>query len=401
MPRLPFDEAFHSEITSPSEPLELPTSINTNKGNKWAFPADSRSMSSAFEIACVNITKRIADRYGYVLVEPVEEKYYPDFALTPVELAEKQSLLRPKDKLLKIGAERVESRNDVETILRENPDTETFECLIEREGERSRLPLHREEFMRVAVDVKTTYRQSPTHSIKFALGSRTSFLHNSSKNIQYDYKCYAEHWIIGIVYRRRENRTTGNAAELTTHHPEPEQIRLDTVLGNHNGSNDQYDPPVENVSVIVNKKWKIAGENTGSGNTNSIASISTPSLDEFREGDGVFESRDEFKQYWRYYSEYNDEETYTSLEEFYRWRSETTIDELTGEVTATTETKQLTDFNQDEPGERVEKQSVDSEGKAHPRAETPHPLSPDEYADVAVEDRAGGQALPLKQFTNA
>jgi hypothetical protein len=50
----------------------------------------------------------------------------------------------------------------------------------------------------------------------------------------------------------------------------------------------------------MQEKWRISGGRAGSGNTTNIGSISG-TLDDFRQGNGVFQSEAEFLAYWRGY----------------------------------------------------------------------------------------------------
>lgn len=135
---------------------------------------------------------------------------------------------------------------------------------------------------KIAIDVKTTYRYEPGEPFGFTLGSYTSFLRNGTKNIVFPYAQYAEHWIIGFVYRR---------------------IEVDPIAASRVYSpaiRDAIPVPFTDVEVFVQEKWRISGDKAGSGNTTNIGSISG-TLADFQQGNGVFQSEAEFLAYWRGY----------------------------------------------------------------------------------------------------
>ncbi len=84
---------------------------------------------------------------------------------------------------------------------------------------------------------------------------------------------------------------------------------------------DEIPLPFEDVSWFVARKWKIAGDSAGSGNTANIGSISGD-LDDFRNELGPFQSKEEFLEYWRNYERtaYERGGKYKNLTEFRRWR---------------------------------------------------------------------------------
>ena len=139
-----------------------------------------------------------------------------------------------------------------------------------------------EDRRKIAVDVKTTYKKEPDGRFSFTLGSYTSFLRNGVKNIMFPYGEYAEHWIIGFVYRR-VNREYADINRVYT---------TDELAA--------IPAPFTDVAVFVAEKWRIAGDRAGSGNTANIGSIAG-TLSDFQQGNGVFQSESEFLAYWRSY----------------------------------------------------------------------------------------------------
>ena len=94
---------------------------------------------------------------------------------------------------------------------------------------------------KIAIDVKTTYKNNPNDQFGFTLGSYTSFLRNGTKNIVFPFHLYKEHWIIGFVYRRVP--VDANAASR--------QYSIANL--------SQIPAPFSDVEVFVQEKWRIAG----------------------------------------------------------------------------------------------------------------------------------------------
>lgn len=156
-----------------------------------------------------------------------------------------------------------------------------------------------EDARKIAVDVKTTYRQASGDAFSFTLGSYTSFLRNDRKNIMFPYSEYAEHWIVGFVY----NRTAMPASAANRIYSTYDLSEIPT--------------PFDEVEVFVQEKWRIAGDRAGSGNTTNIGSISGR-LTDFQQGNGVFQSESEFLAYWQNYGRTASERErlYRNIDEF-------------------------------------------------------------------------------------
>lgn len=153
---------------------------------------------------------------------------------------------------------------------------------------------------KIAIDVKTTYRDRPNQRVNFTLGSYTSFIQegNESRGIEFPYTDYAEDWILGFIYERVD----------------PDEIPA------HIYSIDQLGDmpaPFENVEFFVREKWKIAGDVAGSGNTANIGSI-RGTVNEFRTKDPLFRDKSEFLTYWRGYKRTKAErlESYSNIREY-------------------------------------------------------------------------------------
>lgn len=155
---------------------------------------------------------------------------------------------------------------------------------------------------KIAIDVKTTYRRNDGDRFAYTLGGYTSFIRpgNERKNIVFPFDQYTEHWVIGFVYNR-----IGTKKAQAEHRFALDQI-ADIPL------------PFENVEVFVQEKWRIASDRAGSGNTTNIGSING-TIDEFRKGNGPFESEDEFLAYWRAYGRTKaDRAEFSNISEFRR-----------------------------------------------------------------------------------
>lgn len=207
------------------------------------FPlsADTKLISILFEIVARRVVLKYADENGLLLKEPEKQNYYPDF-----------------------------------TLMRDENDEE-----------------------KIAIDVKTTYRETCVDRFQYTLGSYTSYIrpNTETKNIVFPYSQYAKHWIVGFVYIRMQNERN---------------------LGHNIYSFDMLNEipvPFENVEVFMQEKWRIAGDRAGSGNTTNIGSI-RGTMEDFTEGRGVFHSENEFLDYWRGYGRTAQEREYRNVQEF-------------------------------------------------------------------------------------
>lgn len=208
------------------------------------FGTDSKIIGRIFEMFTQPVLKEIADENNYILKTPESQTVYPDFILMKSEDS--------KDK--------------------------------------------------IAIDVKTTYIDKDTSSLKFTLGSFASYMRNNTKNIEYLYTDYAKHYVIGFIYKRN-----GNAQEsLIFDYKDRQKIEF----------------PFYDVKYFIQEKYKIAGDKPGSGNTENIGSISSSNFIDFELGRGPFAElgQDVFDLYWKYYPKYRATvKNYTSLNEFLIW----------------------------------------------------------------------------------
>jgi hypothetical protein len=140
-------------------------------------------------------------------------------------------------------------------------------------------------YEKIAVDMKSTYRQrnvgGDVKGFSFTLGSYRSYLQDpkGTKGILFPYDEYKEHWVIGFVYDRNPGCKNVEITDI---------IRAATLQA-----------PYTNIEFFVQEKHKIAGKTPGSGNTTNIGSIKRKSIDDFINGDGPFQTKKEFENYWK------------------------------------------------------------------------------------------------------
>ncbi len=153
---------------------------------------------------------------------------------------------------------------------------------------------------KLAIDMKSTYRRRGTES--FTLGSYTAYMRPPfSKNIRYPYPHYREHWVVGFIY----SRVPGVRADV---------VHIDDITS--------VVPPIRDVEVLIQEKWRIASDRPGSGNTANIGSIRY--ADGLVEGTGPFtrlgdKGRDIFEDYWRNFDRFAPRR-YTTLAAYLTWR---------------------------------------------------------------------------------
>ncbi len=209
----------------------------------YPLGSDTKVISTLFEIVVRQAVSSYPKHSGLDLIEPTKQNHYPDF------------------------------------ILMKNAEDQE----------------------KIAIDVKTTYKKKGIRRFGYTLGSYTSYIRpeTASKNIVFSYDQYAEHWVIGFVYKRLEGKR--DAAGLVYSFDSLNEIPI----------------PFDDVEVFMQEKWRIAEDRAGSGNTANIGSISG-TIDDFRSGNGVFQTEQEFLEYWRGYKRTASERqlSYSSFDEF-------------------------------------------------------------------------------------
>ena len=137
----------------------------------------------------------------------------------------------------------------------------------------------------IAIDIKSTYRsvgkRGATRAFSFTLGSFTSYLRNDgTKNIYRTYDDYDAHYVLAFLYSRT------NRFETT-------RVPVANM--------DSIRPAYEDVEVAFMEKYRLAGDKTGSGNTDNLATFKATSMEPFQYGAGPFAllGPDVFEHYWR------------------------------------------------------------------------------------------------------
>lgn len=128
-------------------------------GKVYPLGADTKVLSTIFELVSRPAVYTAAEILGYEVVEPTVQNHYPDFTL------------------------------------------------------------HRgtEKSGKVAIDVKTTYRMHDHDKFSYTLGGYTSFIRpgNEKKNIVFPFSEYSEHWVLGFVYNRIAEKKAGAEHQYT------------------------------------------------------------------------------------------------------------------------------------------------------------------------------------------
>ena len=192
-----FAELLIKEMESLKDLYEVCGMIDKN-GKVYALGADTKVLSTIFELISRPAVYRVAKMLELEVVEPSAQNHYPDFTL----------------------------HKDIK------------------------------DKAKIAVDVKTTYRNKSTDSFGYTLGGYTSFIREGKehKNIVYPFNLYKEHWVIGFVY----DRVPAKAA-AADHIFEVDQVKNIPL-------------PFKNVEVFIQEKWRISSGRAGSGNTTNIGS---------------------------------------------------------------------------------------------------------------------------------
>lgn len=246
MAELDFPTEFLAHFKLPATGAEVCGFI-TKKAEIFPLGSDTKVLSTVFELITRPAIYEIAAKHSLQVFEPVSQNHYPDF-----------------------------------TLMTDTADK-----------------------MKIAIDVKTTYRTSPKSTFGFTLGSYTSFIREAShaKNICFPYGEYSQHWIIGFVYTRVATKKSG----------QQRIFKIDEIA--------QIAAPYSDVEFFVQEKWKVSSHRAGSGNTANIGSIEG-TLADFKGGAGKFQDEAEFLAYWRDYENAKAKRVgkYSNLEEFREWR---------------------------------------------------------------------------------
>ncbi len=163
---------------------------------------------------------------------------------------------------------------------------------------------------KTAFDLKSTYRTSAKRVNGFTLGAFTGYFRDceSKKNTTFPYGEYRNHYVLGIIYSRTSEVINESRA-----------FRLDEL--------QSIDSVAHDFVFLLQEKWKIALDKTGSGNTKNIGSVKN--IDKLVNGNGIFASEGEnvFDDYWMNYltsdmaRAIESKVSYRNLREYWHWRN--------------------------------------------------------------------------------
>ncbi len=162
---------------------------------------------------------------------------------------------------------------------------------------------------KIALDLKSTYRTGPEAVNGFTLGAFTGYFRQrkSAKNITFPYEQYAGHFVLGIIYSRRDEDIDERRVYAMD--------ELQNIIS-----------VVKDFTFLLQEKWRIAGERPGSGNTKNIGSVRD--IQALVKGNGRFapHGREVFDDYWMNYltedmaRAIDSNVPYQNLEEYWEWR---------------------------------------------------------------------------------
>lgn len=200
--------------------------------NIYTISSDTKIISKILEIHLFPLLVQFATKYGYKIVLAEHQKYYPDISFVDIK----------------------------------------------------------NENIRFALDLKTTYRKTETLCNGFTLGSHGAYFtdRNGTKNIQFPYNSYLGHYCLGVIY----NRTSPEKIDETKVFNLEQLNTISSVIGD--------------FQFFVAEKWKIASDKSGSGNTANIGSIQN--IQDILNGNGMFSKLGEewFDDYWINYRKIKD-----------------------------------------------------------------------------------------------
>ena len=200
--------------------------------NIYTISSDTKIISKILEIHLFPLLVQFATRYGYKIVLAEYQNYYPDISFVNIK----------------------------------------------------------NENIRFALDLKTTYRKTKTLCNGFTLGSHGAYFtdRNGTKNIQFPYNSYLGHYCLGVIY----NRTSPEKIDETKIFNLKQLNTISSVIGD--------------FQFFVAEKWKIASDKSGSGNTANIGSIQN--IQDILNGNGMFSKLGEewFDDYWINYRKIKD-----------------------------------------------------------------------------------------------
>ncbi len=250
-----FQAAFAADFAEFTQMLATDTGDWVVKGfidvyrNIYTISVDTKVVSKLIELMLIPLIVQFANRHGYEVVLGEYQNHYPDVSL------------------------------------------------IASDG------------TRIALDLKSTYRTSPTTVNGFTLGAFTGYFRDriSTKNVTFPYGTYTAHFVLGIIYTRTDESVD-----------ERRIYSLDDLL--------DIASVVKDFQFLLQEKWRIASDHPGSGNTKNIGSVRD--IEKLVAGQGPFAVFGEavFSDYWMNYLT-NDMALaiespvpYRNLAEYLQWR---------------------------------------------------------------------------------
>jgi hypothetical protein len=144
--------------------------------------------------------------------------------------------------------------------------------------------IHKSSGRKFAVDIKSTYRTSPSEVNGMTLGAFTGYFRNrdSNKNTLYAYNQYAGHFVLGVIYSKCDEVAD-----------ERKQFTLKDL--------SKIPSVIRDFQFFAQPKYRIASARPGSGNTKNIGSATK--TDELLTGAGPFADLGEevYDDYWMFY----------------------------------------------------------------------------------------------------
>jgi membrane-associated protease RseP (regulator of RpoE activity) len=163
----------------------------------YSLTHDSKVIGPLFEIASAPAIRWVAENNGMEVVPAENQNIAPDFSLINQDILESDDRMRKGDRIIEINGEQISDREDVEEAIDDFDEDETISCRVERDSDTERLELHKSEFNKIGIDIKSTYREcyqttrgghdaGDVKPFDWTLGGYRSFLRKPTKNIQYD-----------------------------------------------------------------------------------------------------------------------------------------------------------------------------------------------------------------------
>ena len=220
---LEYSKDFKKILETPNGDWSVKGFIDIAK-NIYTISVDTKVISKIIELMMFPIIKRFSDENKYEMIFATEQNHYPDITfITP----QKQ---------------------------------------------------------KIALDLKSTYRKKNGNVSGFTLGAFTGYFRErkSKKNITFPYEQYAQHYILGIIYTKKNNLINENKVYTINN--------LKEILS-----------VVKDFDFIVQEKYRIAKDRPGSGNTKNIGSCVR--LEELKNGLGPFSKYNikVFDDFWMNY----------------------------------------------------------------------------------------------------